>query len=62
MRTVTFVTDAFAPLAVAQARMRGQNDLPMLIVSHPLGGLLPDELALRIDQAVEGLQSDIGAS
>jgi hypothetical protein len=49
---VTIVTDVFRPLAVAQARSRGNADLPLLVVSHPVGGLRPFELTARIAEAV----------
>jgi hypothetical protein len=45
------VTNAFLPLAVAQATVRGQ-ELEMIVVAHPVGGLQPDELATRVTEAV----------
>lgn len=55
MRTVTVVTDAFLPLAVAQAQAR-RTALRMVAVSHPVGGLRPEELASRVGQVVGELQ------
>jgi hypothetical protein len=52
---VTIVTDVFRPLAIAQARSRGHADLALLVVSHPVGGLRPGELASRIAEAVSQL-------
>jgi hypothetical protein len=49
------VTNAFLPLAVAQAARRGP-DLEMIVVAHPIGGLQPDELATRVTEAVGQLQ------
>jgi hypothetical protein len=49
---VTIVTDAFRSLATAQAQARGRADLALVVVSHPVGGLQPDELELRITEAV----------
>jgi hypothetical protein len=49
------VTDAFLPLAVAQAQARGGN-LRMVPVTHPVGGLRAEELASRVDQVVAALQ------
>jgi len=49
------VTDAFLPLAVAQAQARG-GKLHMVAVSHPVGGLRPEELASRVAQVVGELQ------
>jgi hypothetical protein len=57
VRTVTIVTSSFRPLAVAQARTRGRADLAMIVVSHPIGGLRPIELAKRIDDVVNQLAS-----
>jgi hypothetical protein len=47
------VTNAFLPLAVAQAR--GQ-ELDVIVVAHPVGGLQPDELATRVTEAVGQLR------
>jgi hypothetical protein len=55
VRTITVVTDAFLPLAVAQAQARG-GELRMVAVSHPVGGLRPEELATRVAQVVGALQ------
>jgi hypothetical protein len=51
--TVMVVTNAFLPLAVAQAR--GQ-ELDVIVVTHPVGGLQPDELATRVTEAVGQLR------
>lgn len=61
VRTVIIVTDVFRPLAVAQARSRGHADLPLLVVSHPVGGLRPSELTARIAEAVSQLGPDMKA-
>ncbi len=60
MRTVTVVTDAFLPLALAQARARGDT-LRLVVVSHPVGGLRPDELATRVTQVIEQLKREVRA-
>jgi hypothetical protein len=52
---VTIVTDAFLPLAAAQARARNRRDLPFVVVSHPVGGLRMNELASRVAEAEIGL-------
>jgi hypothetical protein len=52
---VTIVTDAFLPLAAAQARVRKRGDLPFVVVSHPVGGLRMHELASRVAEAEIGL-------
>ncbi len=55
VHTVTVVTDAFLPLAVAQAHARG-GALRLVVVSHPVGGLRPDELKTRVAQVVGAIQ------
>jgi hypothetical protein len=52
---VTIVTDAFRPLAVAQARSAGYAGLSLIFVTHPVGGLRPAELASRTAEAVAQL-------
>jgi hypothetical protein len=54
--TVMVVTDAFLPLALAQVTVRGQ-ELEMIVVTHPVGGLQPDELANRVTEAVGQLEA-----
>jgi hypothetical protein len=54
---VTIVTDTFRPLAVAQARSRGHAGLALIVVSHPVGGLRPAELAGRVAEAIAQLAS-----
>jgi hypothetical protein len=51
VRAVTIVSNAFLELATAQARMRGVDELPVVVVTHPVGGLLPDELVIRVLEA-----------
>lgn len=57
VRTVTIVTDIFRPLAIAQARSRGYAALALMVVTHPIGGLRPAELAGRAAEAVPQLAS-----
>jgi hypothetical protein len=59
--TMLVVTDAFVPLAVAQATVREQ-DLHMIVVTHPVGGLHPDELATRVTEATGQLKAGTTAS
>jgi hypothetical protein len=49
------VTNAFLPLAVAQANARRQ-ELEMVVVAHPVGGLQTEELATRVTEAVGQLK------
>jgi hypothetical protein len=55
------VTDAFLPLAVAQAHVR-QQELQMVVVTHPVGGLHPDELTTRVSEAVIQLKEGTAAT
>jgi len=57
---VTIVTDAFRPLAAAQARSRGHAGLALMVVSHPVGGLRPPELVGRTAEAVSQLAPTLG--
>ncbi|HEY8449597.1 MAG TPA: hypothetical protein VIL95_03875 [Bacillota bacterium] len=50
-------TDAFRPLAVAQARALGRPDLPLLVIPHPLGGLKPEEARARSRAVLEALSA-----
>ena len=59
--TVLVVTDAFLPLAVAQAAVRRQ-EVEMIVVTHPVGGLEPDELATRVTEAVGQLNAGTTSS
>jgi hypothetical protein len=57
VRTVTIVTEVFANLAMAQARVRGRGDLPLVVIPHPVGGLRPAELTDRVARAAGQLGS-----
>ena len=50
------VTDAFLPLAVAQAAVR-QQEVEMVVVTHPVGGLEPGELAHAGDRGSRRAES-----
>ena len=50
--TVTVGTSAFTDLLQLEAEQRGLPDLDRLIVPHPLGGLRPERVRARIDDAV----------
>jgi hypothetical protein len=51
VRSYLVITDAFRPMVMAQAKARGIENPRLIIVKHPIGGLNPDELVSRIDQA-----------
>ncbi len=50
--TVTVGTTAFTDLLQLEAEQRGLPELDRLIVAHPLGGLRPERVRARIDDAV----------
>lgn len=51
--TVTICTDEFLSLALAEARALGMPDLPIVTVPHPVGGLLPEHVEKKADQALK---------
>ena len=50
--TVTVGTTAFTDLLQLEAEQRGLPELDRLIVAHPLGGLRPERVRARVDDAV----------
>jgi hypothetical protein len=40
-------------MAERERRGLGMSDLPVLIIGHPLGGLRPDEVGSRVNEAVD---------
>jgi len=48
-------SDAFVPLATAQARVFGAPDLPLIVIPHPLGGLGPEDVKRRAEVALPRL-------
>ena len=50
--TVTVGTSAFTDLLQLEAEQRGLADLERLIVPHPIGGLKPDVVRRKVDEAV----------
>ncbi len=51
--TVVIGTDEFADLARLESRNRGLADLPLAVVSHPLGGIGEDEVLRKVDGAAD---------
>ncbi len=49
---VVVCSTPFAKLAVAQARIFGAPDLPMVVIEHPLGGLADAQIRERAHHAV----------
>ena len=60
---MTLCTEAFIGLAREESRNLGMPELPIAIIPHPLGGLKPEEVKLRAQQALEqvvvGLTRDL---
>jgi hypothetical protein len=54
-------TSAFQGLAVHQFQARGVTGMPLIIVQHPLGGERAEGVLRRAHQAVEQIQSLLGA-
>ncbi|MCF8565549.1 hypothetical protein LLE49_12560 [Alicyclobacillus tolerans] len=52
VRTFTIVTDAFLPLAQAEAQAKG-TALRFIVVKHPVGGLNLQELQTRAEQGIQ---------
>ncbi len=50
---MTICTDRFASLAEAARTTLGLPDLPVVIVPHPLAGLLPEAVNAKADSAID---------
>lgn len=48
-------SDAFVELARMQGEALGDEELDLLVVRHPIGGITPDELRERQAEAVRGI-------
>lgn len=55
MPAAVIITTAFQTLAEHERATKGVPGLPLLVVDHPLGGVLPDEVARRAAQAGQAL-------
>jgi hypothetical protein len=53
-------TSAFETLAHHEAHTLGMEELPLLVVDHPLGGESPERVAERAARAVAQLAALIG--
>ena len=54
-------TTAFLPLAHHEAHTLGMEDLPLLVVDHPLGGEPPERIEIRAARATSQLLTRLGA-
>lgn len=53
MSTASICTDEFAPLGQAEAEALGMSTLPIVVIPHPLAGLKPDGVELRVDAVLD---------
>jgi hypothetical protein len=51
--TVTICSNRFEFLARATAKAMGISDLPLVVVSHPIGGISPEEVMLKADGIID---------
>jgi hypothetical protein len=51
--TVVMGTVEFEQLARLEARNRGIADLPLALISHPLGGIHEDEVVRKADLTID---------
>jgi hypothetical protein len=58
---VVVTTTAFEALAHHEAHTLGMEDLPLLVIDHPLGGEPPDRVAAKAARAVSQLLARLGA-
>lgn len=58
LTTIVLASDKFAGLVRMQAKAR-KVEPRLAIFTHPLGGIGPDELGKRIDEAWESLLEEI---
>ena len=59
---VVVTTTAFEALARHEAHTLGMEDLPLLVVDHPLGGEPADRIETRAARAVTQLLGRLGVS
>ena len=53
-------TSAFEALARHEAHTLGMENLPLLVIDHPLGGEPPDRVAAKAARAVTQLAAQLG--
>jgi hypothetical protein len=58
---VVVTTTAFETLAHHEAHTLGMEDLPLLVVDHPLGGEPPERIELRAARAASQLLTRLRA-
>jgi hypothetical protein len=58
---VVVTTTAFERLARHEAHTLGMEDLPILVIDHPLGGEPPERVAEKAARAVAQLATRLGS-
>ena len=53
-------TSAFEALARHEAHTLGMENLPLLVIDHPLGGEPPDRVAAKAARAITQLAAQLG--
>ncbi|MGD9895203.1 MAG: hypothetical protein AB7R89_02625 [Dehalococcoidia bacterium] len=51
--TVVVGTDEFLQLAQLECKARGMPDLRLAITHHPIGGLKPEQVAVKADAMID---------
>ena len=55
LMTAVIYSTPFEQLARTQARVFGMPDLPLVMITHPLGGIALEQVRARADQALAQL-------
>lgn len=55
MPTATICSNMFVTLAKSVATAKGLPYLPLVMVSHPVGGLAPEAVRAKADKVVDGV-------
>jgi len=58
--TVTICTNRFEVLARTTAAAMGMSNLPLIIVSHPIGGINPEDVQVKADTIIEKIIDRLG--
>ena len=56
---MTICTDRFRSVAEVVSKSDGMPELPLVIVSHPIGGLKKEEVVAKADQIIEKIISSL---
>jgi hypothetical protein len=53
--SVVICSEPFVQLGRTQSKVLGVPDLPLIVIKHPLGGLVLDDVKVRADTALSQL-------